>query len=410
MFNGRRQLDASLAVFSIVACGACASVACGQFQQTTYDVEHTFTWMPPPGATHVPTVTGYFFQHAWVRERGFFQAWGAAPLPQGAGFDPFGRDFGAAMGMINVSQPTGTSVPCVFGFFNIPTTGLLSSGPSCLQVVGPRTVGTACVEFDVSPFGAGTPVQGRIRSAGSAQAAGPQAEAYAASGAGLTIRDTSPAGTVQWQPFMDMVSDSSYAMTQRRDPIEIVAVDVAGNTASAVVLEIDFVSDSDGRMNWSNGTWRTDAQDGLFTMRLGGPPIRNPGELVLQIRNGVVTRSRSNGSLAFPLPPIGTTVPIMFPLPNSIPVDYDAAGFGLPDVVNDVTLNFLGNGEGPVNGGNCAADFNGDGNLDPDDLGDYINCFFSLPPCEAADFNADGNVDPDDLGDFINAFFAGCEG
>ncbi|MGD9688422.1 MAG: hypothetical protein AB7K52_04355 [Phycisphaerales bacterium] len=56
----------------------------------------------------------------------------------------------------------------------------------------------------------------------------------------------------------------------------------------------------------------------------------------------------------------------------------------------------------------CAADFNGDGNLDPDDLGDYINCYFGVPPCDQADFNNDGNIDPDDLGDFINAYFSGC--
>ncbi|MGD9688720.1 MAG: M12 family metallo-peptidase [Phycisphaerales bacterium] len=55
----------------------------------------------------------------------------------------------------------------------------------------------------------------------------------------------------------------------------------------------------------------------------------------------------------------------------------------------------------------CPADFNADGNLDPDDLGDFINCFFG-PGCASADFNGDGNVDPDDLGDFINVFFAGC--
>ncbi|MGD9690240.1 MAG: hypothetical protein AB7K52_11360 [Phycisphaerales bacterium] len=53
----------------------------------------------------------------------------------------------------------------------------------------------------------------------------------------------------------------------------------------------------------------------------------------------------------------------------------------------------------------CPADFNQDGNVDPDDLGDYINCYFAIPPCESADFNQDGNVDPDDLGDFINTYF-----
>ncbi|MGD9690421.1 MAG: beta strand repeat-containing protein [Phycisphaerales bacterium] len=53
----------------------------------------------------------------------------------------------------------------------------------------------------------------------------------------------------------------------------------------------------------------------------------------------------------------------------------------------------------------CPSDFNNDGNVDPDDLGDYINCFFGTPPCAQADFNSDGNIDPDDLGDFINQFF-----
>lgn len=56
----------------------------------------------------------------------------------------------------------------------------------------------------------------------------------------------------------------------------------------------------------------------------------------------------------------------------------------------------------------CRADFNGDGNLDPDDLADYIACYFAMPPCILADFNNDSNVDPDDLSDYIGAFFAGC--
>ncbi len=52
-------------------------------------------------------------------------------------------------------------------------------------------------------------------------------------------------------------------------------------------------------------------------------------------------------------------------------------------------------------------DFNQDGSVDPDDLGDFINCYF-LPGCDRADFNHDDNVNPDDLGDFINAYFGGC--
>jgi len=53
----------------------------------------------------------------------------------------------------------------------------------------------------------------------------------------------------------------------------------------------------------------------------------------------------------------------------------------------------------------CAADFNQDGVLNPDDLSDYINAYFSEPPEARADFNLDGIVNPDDLSDYINAYF-----
>ncbi|MGD9690719.1 MAG: hypothetical protein AB7K52_13630 [Phycisphaerales bacterium] len=56
----------------------------------------------------------------------------------------------------------------------------------------------------------------------------------------------------------------------------------------------------------------------------------------------------------------------------------------------------------------CLADFNADGEVNADDLGDFINCYFSIPPCDGADFNVDGDVNADDLGDFINTYFAGC--
>ena len=56
----------------------------------------------------------------------------------------------------------------------------------------------------------------------------------------------------------------------------------------------------------------------------------------------------------------------------------------------------------------CAADFNNDGTVDPDDLADYIGAFFAQPPGAGSDFNGDGTTDPDDLADYIGAFFGGC--
>jgi hypothetical protein len=58
----------------------------------------------------------------------------------------------------------------------------------------------------------------------------------------------------------------------------------------------------------------------------------------------------------------------------------------------------------------CPADFNHDGFVNPDDLSDFITCFFldvqSPGSCPAADQNADGFRNPDDLSDFITLFFS----
>ncbi len=60
--------------------------------------------------------------------------------------------------------------------------------------------------------------------------------------------------------------------------------------------------------------------------------------------------------------------------------------------------------------GGCAADFNRDGVLDPDDLSDYVGCYFTgfCPAAVGADFNADSLINPDDLSDYIGAYFSGC--
>jgi hypothetical protein len=55
----------------------------------------------------------------------------------------------------------------------------------------------------------------------------------------------------------------------------------------------------------------------------------------------------------------------------------------------------------------CRPDFDGNGILNPDDLSDYISCYFN-PPCGQADYNADTFVNPDDLSDYITDYFQGC--
>ncbi len=48
-------------------------------------------------------------------------------------------------------------------------------------------------------------------------------------------------------------------------------------------------------------------------------------------------------------------------------------------------------------------DINADGDVNPDDLSDFISFYFTFDP--RADFNGDGTLDPDDLSDYIAAYF-----
>ncbi len=58
----------------------------------------------------------------------------------------------------------------------------------------------------------------------------------------------------------------------------------------------------------------------------------------------------------------------------------------------------------------CRADYNADGVLDPDDIGDYITNFYDLHPSLRADVDENGVLDPDDLGDYLSDYFSGCPG
>jgi len=98
------------------------------------------------------------------------------------------------------------------------------------------------------------------------------------------------------------------------------------------------------------------------------------------------------------------------PAGNTAAGGYDDRNIGEPRtadfalIAGDQFVNLTG-----ITPPSCPPDFNGDGNLDPDDLADYIGAFFSVPAPISADFNGDGSVDPDDLADYIGAFFTGCQ-
>ncbi len=56
----------------------------------------------------------------------------------------------------------------------------------------------------------------------------------------------------------------------------------------------------------------------------------------------------------------------------------------------------------------CPPEYDNNGILNSDDLGDYITDYFSPSPPPAVDWNGDGNLNPDDLGDYITRYYQGC--
>jgi hypothetical protein len=91
---------------------------------------------------------------------------------------------------------------------------------------------------------------------------------------------------------------------------------------------------------------------------------------------------------------------------------YDAAQIAIGEGVDGVAFVLSGGflpGAGDPTTPPCFADFNGDGLLNPDDLSEFITCFFlqlQFPGfCPSGDFNQDELLNPDDLSEFITIFF-----
>ncbi len=388
----------------ITVCGTVLSGATAS-GQLTYDISHTFTFFPPAGFPAViPLVQGAYFQHAWIKESGY-RAWGAAPLPQGPNFDPFGMETPTATGAANHSTTTGLMNPVNFQAFTISPSGLFWTG--CTTVTSPNSglSASACNQFDIMPFGAGTPISGTFRSVGGLLMGGRRyQEAYAFSSAGLSMSGVSPTGQILWHATMASVSGSVHAIRVTSDPIMVVATDPAGNTASAVALDIDFENSGPGGVNWQSDVLTVDAPNSRFVIQMDQSVAPRGGDLIIETQNGAISVAAGTGMFAnLSLPPIGSIVPFSMHLRNDIPVDYDANGI-LPGATS-ASLEFLGGGSMPGKAG-CRADFNGDGEVDFFDYLDFVDAFSA--GLDAADFNHDEVIDFFDYLDFVDAFSAGC--
>ncbi len=409
-----RRAGRALCVLAFAGAAALPHAALAQMAAADYNVWHRFTFLPPAGTTVPSTVTGYFFTHAWVKEGvppfGVWEDEDHAPLVQQPGFDGLGVDMSVGVGAVNLPR-AGGSVPIMLGSFPIPDTGLAVTG--CSTMIGPNTGSSAvgCVEFDVQPYGVGTPIDVLIRSQGGGIALGHASIIYAFSTAAIRIEGRSPTGTIVWGPHMEAVSGSAGAMAIRKDPIIVTVTDVGGNVASATVLDIGFHDHAGvGRFSWDNGSFFTNTPTARFYIRMDPAVVRNPGDVSLAIENGVVTVSHATGPFAGLLPPVGTPIPLNFPFPNLIPIDVDAGGL-VPLPVDHVGWDFGGGADSPAATPKCCIDYNGDEEIDFSDIEGFLAAYAAQIPgscAPGADLNGDEEFDFSDVERFLALYAAGC--
>lgn len=77
-----------------------------------------------------------------------------------------------------------------------------------------------------------------------------------------------------------------------------------------------------------------------------------------------------------------------------------------PDLDADLRVRLDQSGTELVVRFSLAADFDGNGIVNPDDLSDFITAFFTVPPATNADYDGNGIVNPDDLSDYITEYFS----
>ncbi|MGD9690705.1 MAG: hypothetical protein AB7K52_13560 [Phycisphaerales bacterium] len=139
-------------------------------------------------------------------------------------------------------------------------------------------------------------------------------------------------------------------------------------------------------------TGRASSDGGEFLARIIDTGVAGGEHVVLVLSHDDLTLLREIGTLA----------------PGIYRFDLEAASLastaqGMPHVTTTMRAR-LELSAAPL----CEADFDADGDVDADDLGDYINAYFGAAPGGEVDTDGSGELNADDLGDFINAFFSGC--
>ena len=253
----------------------------------SYDVFHTFSFMPTGGITSLPS---YLF--------------GVSATASPGGTDDVQN------GSVVFGTSGGTST------HSASSTGLFSSA-------------TANSAATVDPFVIGGPVSGVIQSGGSIVVL-PGGICCATSSANVVIEGGTSAthGSVGWGPEMSMGDPAACNCSANDfDPISFQVTDLTSGAVTAGTL-FDVSSDLGvGSWTWGSGTFALNAMDFDFSIRMNSPFTVQQGTADLQVRNGIITTSDGTGMFAGIFPAVGTPGTFSIPFGSNFSIDYNLGSF-----------------------------------------------------------------------------------
>jgi hypothetical protein len=315
----------------------------------TYDVQHNFRLTP--GGNVVPQVTAFYYAHAWAsHDRPYCRKHSVQPpaSTQPRGWSAFGRDRATRSGRVSNSGHTANLGQINVGAGGLPAQTISADAPC------PSAHGQGNSTIAVNALAAGGAVSGSIRAHGFATATAPPprgASAYAFSMSKVEARGGRQMrnGRINWGPVVrDVVSGSASASARTQsDPITYRVEDlVTGEVFEGILfaVEADLMRDRGvGGFIWETNLVQITAGNARFEVVFPSPLTSLQGQLLLVVSNGMVTTSSGTGHFAGALPPVGTPVPLSFPLSTAVEFDYDLGDFQGHQV--DVSLDFGGGGE-----------------------------------------------------------------
>lgn len=315
----------------------------------TYNIYHGFTLIP--GSATLPLVKAISYNHALVTETGLSCSSAEfTPALQPAGYDSLKKDTMIGLTVFN------EHIPVNYKITTVPKAGTQGTMTDSAFANGCLSKAKASTCIAINPYSAGIPLSGEIQSYGFGQSLNSSltADAFAISVGDVTAESTKKlrSGTIIWVPWVASTSSGKgHGIRQKAgtsDPITYfvhnynTGLDTSG---TLLTISMTFYTDTDTLTyinKWKNDTVRMESDSAEFYIDFPSTLTNLQGNLLVKVEGGIVTQSIGTGFFSsVPVPIVGTTTPVVFPLQNLLNFNYNLGNFNNDPL--QVIINMFGN-------------------------------------------------------------------